>query len=106
MNLNNLMKQAQAMQKKMQEEQEKLALKEFEGIAGGEMVKITINGKNEIKSVKINPSIVNADEVDMLEDLIVAAYSDARKKLSEETEGSMSDMLGGMQMPPGFKLPF
>lgn len=106
MNINQLMKQAQSMQKKMQEEQEKLAAKEFEGSSGGGMVKVVISGKNEMKSMKIDPSMVKADEVDMLEDLIVAAYNEAKKKLDEESQGSMSDMMSGVPMPPGFKAPF
>jgi len=101
MNIQHLMKQAQQMQKKMQEEQEKLAQKEFEGKAGGEMVKVVINGANEIRLVKIDPSIVSKDDVEMLEDLVVAAFNDAKKKLDEETKSSMSGMLGGMPSIPG-----
>ncbi|MEQ9116398.1 MAG: YbaB/EbfC family nucleoid-associated protein [Rickettsiales bacterium] len=101
MNINHLMKQAQEMQKKMQDQQEKLAAQEFEGTSGGEMIKVIISGSNEMKSVKIDPSLASKDEVDMLEDLIVAAYNDAKKKLDDETKDSMSGMMGGM--PPGLK---
>jgi DNA-binding YbaB/EbfC family protein len=105
-NVNQIMKQAQMMQKKVAEMQEKMAITEYKGSSGGGMVNVTINGKSEIVSLKIDPSIVNVDEVEMIEDLIIAAFNEAKKKSDAESEGSMSGMLGGMGLPPGFKMPF
>lgn len=102
-NMNQIMKQAQAMQQKMSELEAEKEKKEFSGTSGGEMVKVTISGKNEVKEVKIDPSIVDKEEIEMLEDLIIAAFNEARKKLDEDSQSSMSDMMGGMKMPPGFK---
>jgi len=100
-NINQIMKQAQAMQQKvaaMQAEQEK---KEYNGSAGGGVVEITISGKGLLKSVKIDPSIIDKEDVQMLEDLLIASFNDAKKKLDEDTEGSLSGIMGGM--PGGLK---
>lgn len=105
-NFNQLMKQAQEMQKKMTEMQEKMANMEFAGSSGGGMVNININGKGNVINVNIDPSIINKDDKEMLEDLIVAAFNDAKNKLDNNSSGEMQDMLGGMQLPPGFKMPF
>ena len=102
-NMNQIMKQAQAMQQKMAELEAEKEKKEFTGTSGGEMVKVTISGKGEVKSVKIDPSIVDKEEVEMLEDLITAAFNEAKKKSDEDSQDSMSNMMGRMQMPPGFK---
>ena len=104
-NINQLMKQAQEMQKKMQDMQSELGAREYEGKSGGGMVTLTLGGNNEMKSVKIDPSLIKPEEKEILEDLLVAAYNDARSKLDSEAKGSMSGMMGGM-LPPGFKLPF
>lgn len=106
MNMNNIMKQAQAMQKKMMEMQDKIASTEYVGAAGAGAVEITINGKNEMLKLKIDPSIVDKDDIEMLEDLIVAAYNDAKSKCEADSQGDLSSMFGGMKLPPGFKLPF
>ena len=106
MNIQQLMKQAQAMQKKMAEEQEKIANTEFEGAAGGGMVKVTITGKGELKNLKIDPTLIDPDDPEVLEDLIVAAFNNAKKEADEATNSAMSDMAGGMGLPPGFKMPF
>lgn len=106
MNIQKLMKQAQEMQKKMGQMQEELASKEITGNAGGGMVSITMNGKNELLKIALDPSLLNADEKDMLEDLIVAAHNDARKKVEQATEEAMRDAAGGMNLPAGMKLPF
>jgi DNA-binding YbaB/EbfC family protein len=82
-NMNHLMKQAQNMQKKMQEMQEKLANEEFTGISGGSTVEVTITGKGDLKKVRIAPEIVSKDDVEVLEDLIVAAFNDAKRKSEE-----------------------
>jgi DNA-binding YbaB/EbfC family protein len=105
-NINQLMKQAQEMQKNMQKMQDKLALDEFSGISGGNTVHIILNGKGELKKIKIDPEIANKDDVEMLEDLIIAAYNDAKRKVDEASEGGMAGMLGGMKLPPGMKMPF
>lgn len=104
-NMQTIMKQAQEMQKKMQEMQAKLEQEEVEGTSGGGMVKLVLNGKFEMKSIKIDPALVIADEVDILEDLIMAAYNDAQNKVNAKMQSSMSDMTGGMNLG-GLKLPF
>ncbi len=105
-NLGQLMKQAQQMQDRMAEMQEKLALSEATGAAGGGLVQVTVNGKQEIKQVKIDPSLLDPAEVEVLEDLIVAAAGDARAKMDTEVQGKMQELTGGLQLPPGFKMPF
>lgn len=105
MNIQGLMKQAQAMQKKMEEMQEKLSKEEITGQSGGGMVKITMNGKFEMKKVEIDPALVNAEETDILEDLITAAYNDAKNKIDANMQNNMSSMTGGMNLG-GLKLPF
>lgn len=105
-NLGQLMKQAQQMQDRMAEMQEKLAQREAVGSAGGGLVQVTVNGKQEIKAVKIDPSLVDPAEVEVLEDLIVAAAADARGKMEAEVQKEMQELTGGLNLPPGFKLPF
>ena len=105
MNIQGLMKQAQAMQKKMEEMQEKLSKEEITGQSGGGMVKITMNGKFEMKKVEIDPALVNAEETDILEDLITAAYNDAKNKIDANMQNNMSGLTGGMNLG-GLKLPF
>lgn len=104
MDFNKLMKQAQNMQKKMVQAQEELAKKEFEGSSGGGMVHVKLNGKNEMVNLSIDPSLIDAEEKEMLEDLIVAAFNDAKKKVDEGTNDAMSGVAGGL--PPGMKMPF
>jgi nucleoid-associated protein EbfC len=105
-NINQIMKQAQAMQQKMTEAQEKIANQEFTGASGGGLVTVTLNGKGALLKLKIDPTLVEKDDVEVLEDLIVAAYNDAKKKADESSENTLSGMMGGMGLPPGFKLPF
>ncbi len=105
-NFNQFLKQAQGMQKKMQEMQEKLADNEYIGKAGGGMVVVTINGKTEMKKIEIDQSLFKPEEKEMLEDLIVAAFNDAKQKANADSEGSLNGALGGMSLPPGFKMPF
>ncbi len=104
-NMQGIMKQAQEMQKKMQEMQAKLEQEEVEGTSGGGMIKLVLNGKFEMKSIKIDPSLVVADEADILEDLIMAAYNDAKSKVDAKMQSSMADMTGGLNLG-GLKLPF
>lgn len=105
MNIQGIMKQAQAMQKKMEEMQENLAKQEVCGISGGGMVKVTMNGKFEMKKVELDKSLIVADEADILEDLIVAACNDAKNKVEIMMGEGMKDATGGMNIP-GLKLPF
>ena len=105
-NLGQMMKQAQEMQTKMSEMQEKLSELEVTGSAGGGMVDVTLNGKNEARRVKIDPDLAGPENLEILEDLIVAAVNDARVKVEKQVTEKMSDLTGGLQLPPGFKLPF
>lgn len=111
-NLGNLMKQAQAMQQKMAELQERLAQMEVEGQSGAGMVKAVVNGKGEVKRMRIEPSVVDPADVGMLEDLIVAACNDARAKADAMNAEETQKLMGGLGLPPGlglpggFKLPF
>lgn len=99
MNLQGIMKQAQQMQKKMEEAQEKLAHEEVTGQSGGGMVKVTMNGKFAVKKVNIDPSLLVADEVDVLEDLLVAACNDAHGKADAKMQESMGGVTGGLKLP-------
>ena len=105
-NLGALMKQAQEMQQKMGEMQERLADIEVEGSSGAGMVTVTLNGKSDMRRIKIDPTLLKADEAEVLEDLIVAAINDARSRLESRTQEEMSALTGGLSLPPGFKLPF
>ncbi|MDD4556045.1 MAG: YbaB/EbfC family nucleoid-associated protein [Alphaproteobacteria bacterium] len=104
-NMQTIMKQAQAMQKKMEEEQKKAAEAEISGSSAGGMVKIIINGKFDMKKIEIDKSLVSADEVDVLEDLIIAAYNDAKTKADKLMADSMQNATGGLNLG-GMKLPF
>jgi len=105
-NLGQLMKQAQQMQTKMAEMQEKLAALEVEGAAGGGLVRAPVTGKGERKRLKIEPSLVDPKEVEVLEDLVVAAVNDARGKIDTLAADEMKKLTGGLSLPPGMKLPF
>jgi nucleoid-associated protein EbfC len=105
-NLGNLLKQAQDMQTRMAEMQEQLAQTEVTGTSGGGMVQVTLNGKGEARSVKIDKSLIDPNEAEVLEDLVLAALNDARGKVDAEAAEQMSKLTGGLQLPPGFKLPF
>lgn len=104
LNIQGLMKQAQMMQKKMQEEQEKLAKTEVTGNAANGLVSIVLNGKSEMKKLSIDKSL-GADDMEMLEDLILVAYNDAHQKVESLTEESMKTATGGVNLG-GLKLPF
>jgi DNA-binding YbaB/EbfC family protein len=103
--IGNMMKQAQALQANMQKAQAEIAAMEVVGESGGGMVKVTINGKHEAKRVQIDPS-VPLDERELIEDLVAAAINDATQKLESATQQRMSSVMGGMNLPAGFKLPF
>ena len=104
-NLGQMMKQAQEMQAKMAEMQEQLSATEVTGSAGGGMVRVTMTGKNEARKLKIDAALINPAEAEVLEDLIVAAINDARVKAEAAAAEKMSALTGGLQLPPGFKLP-
>lgn len=99
MNIQQMMKQAQHMQKKMQEAQDKLAAMEITGAAGGGLVTVTQTGKGETKKVKIDAKAIDATDPEMLEDLILAALNDARRKIDEVTSGEIGKATGGMKLP-------
>ncbi len=95
-NMNNLMKQAQRMQRQMEESQKELEEKEFTATAGGGAVEVTISGKKEVTKVKLKEEVVDPDDVEMLEDLIMAATNEALRKVEEETTEAMSKLTGGL----------
>ena len=103
-NIAGLMQQAQKMQQEMQKAQQELANMEVTGQAGGGMVSVVMNGQHAVRRVSIDPAL--ADDVEMLEDLVVAATNDAVNRVKESTEKQMAEMTQGMSLPPGFKLPF
>lgn len=105
-NLAGLMKQASQMQAKMAEMQARLEALEVEGEAGAGMVRVTLSGKGVLKSVRIDPKLADPAEMEMLEDLIVAAHAEAKRHLDEKTSAEMQSATGGLQLPPGFSLPF
>ncbi|MGH7037506.1 MAG: YbaB/EbfC family nucleoid-associated protein [Stellaceae bacterium] len=105
-NLGQLMKQAQAMQEKMAEAQARLESVELVGMSGGGLVAATLNGKGDLKRIKIDKSLLDPAEVEVLEDLVLAAFSDARAKVAAHAEEEMQKLTGGLQLPPGLKLPF
>lgn len=101
-----LMKQAQAMQAKMQEMQAELERIEVEGRAGGGMVRVTLTAKGQMKGLAIDDQLLKSDEKVILEDLIIVAHEDARKKAERLMEERMKGMTAGLALPPGMKLPF
>lgn len=98
-NMGNILKQAQEMQGRMVKLQEELAATTIAGQAGGGMVEITVNGRNEVVKVRIDPAAVDPDDVDMLEDLVQAAANDAQKRMMELTQQRMSQVTGGLNIP-------
>ena len=105
-NLAGLMKQASQMQAKMEEMQNGLAGLEIEGQAGAGLVAVTLTGKGDLKRVRIDPKLADPAETEMLEDLIVAAHAEARRHLEARTAEEMQKVTGGLNLPPGMKLPF
>ncbi len=106
MNIAKMMKQAQQAQQKMQEAQAKIAQQEVTGQSGAGMVKVTMTGSGEMRQIKIDPSLASPQEIEVLEDLIVAACNDARGKAEAASQTAMAEVMGGMGLPPGMKLPF
>ena len=105
-NMSQIMKQAKAMQEKMAEMQKKIEDTEIEGSSGGGAVKVLMNGKHELKKINIDPSLMNSEDKEVLEDLIVAAINDVNKKIAENMNNQLGSLSGGMGLPPGMKLPF
>jgi nucleoid-associated protein EbfC len=102
--LMGMMKQAQQLQARMQQVQEDLSAAEVEGRSGGGLVVLTLDGKGQIKRVKIDPSLMRPDETEIVEDLILAAANDARTKVETLMAEKMKEATGGLPLPPGFKL--
>ena len=101
-NMNNLMKQAQRMQRQMEEGQKELEVKEFTATAGGGAVEVKVNGKKEIVSVKLTEEVVDPDDIEMLEDLVMAATNEALRMADEATAEAMNKMTGGLGLGGGF----
>ena len=105
-NLGQMMKQVQEMQTRMAEMQSRLDAHEITGASGGGMVQVTLSGKGEMRKLKLDPKLADPNEVEMLEDLVVAAHADAKQKLEAFVAEEMSKVTGGLKLPPGMKLPF
>ncbi|WP_375609197.1 YbaB/EbfC family nucleoid-associated protein [Bartonella sp. AC53GZZY] len=102
----SMMKKAKEMQEKMQQIQEEMANLQVVGVAGGGLVSVTLNGKNTITAIQIDPSLLKPEEAEILEDLIMAAYNEARTKIEVAIEEKTKSMTAGLPLPSGFKLPF
>ncbi len=105
-NLSGLMKQASQMQAKMQEMQAKMEAMEVEGTSGAGLVTVTLTGKGDMKRLKVDPKLADPAEMEMLEDLVVAAHTEAKRRIEELMAEEMAKVTGGMQLPGGMKLPF
>ena len=101
-----MMKKAQAMQAKLADAQDELSRLEVEGQSGGGMVKVRLNGKGQMKAIALDPDLMKPEDREMVEDLIIAAHTDARAKADRLTEEKMQAVTAGLPMPPGMKLPF
>ena len=104
-NIGNMMKQAQMLQANMQKVQAEIAAMEVTGESGGGMVRIIMNGRHEVKALDIDDSLVG-DDKEMLEDLLVAAFNDAQRKVEKMFQEKFAGLAGGLNLPPGMKLPF
>ncbi len=105
-NLSSMLKEAQKLQGKMTEMQQQLAEMQILGSSGGGMVNVTLNGRGEMQAIKIDKSLMEPDDIEVLEDLVVAATNDARTKVDAKMQEEMGKMTGGLPLPPGMKLPF
>jgi nucleoid-associated protein EbfC len=106
MNIGKMMQQVQDMQAKMADMQSRLGAVEVTGAAGNGLVAVTMTGKGEMRKVKIDPKLIDPAEIEMLEDMIVAACNDAKQKAEAMIAGETEKMMGGLKLPPGVKLPF
>ena len=104
-NLSQMLKQAQELQGRMAEMQAKLEMTEVSGASGGGMVSVRLNGRGEMRGIKLDRGLLNPNDAEMLEDLIVAAHNDAKQKLERHLADEMAKLTGGLPLPPGFKLP-
>ncbi len=104
--IGNLMKQAQQMQANLQKAQEEIAQVEVSGESGGGMVSVVMTGRHEARRVTIDPSLFDDGDREMIEDLVAAAINDAARKVEQATQEKMSGVAGGMNLPPGMKMPF
>ncbi|MDF1736817.1 MAG: YbaB/EbfC family nucleoid-associated protein [Minwuia sp.] len=105
-NLGNLMKQAKAMQERMEQAQAELETLEVEGESAAGMVRVTLTAKGRMRGIKIDPTLIDPQDPEVLEDLITAAHNDARTKADAATQAKMGELTGGLELPPGMKLPF
>jgi nucleoid-associated protein EbfC len=105
-NLGQMMKQAQEMQNKLAEMQEGLGNIEVIGQSGGGMIQVTLSGKSEARKIAIDPSLTGAEDKEVLEDLLVAAFNDAKAKVDAMSAEKMKELTGGIQLPPGMQFPF
>ena len=105
-NIGNMLKEAQKLQTRMAEMQQRLSETEMQGMAGGGLVTVTFNGKGEMRRIKIDKSLADPNEMEMLEDLVVAATNDAKAKIEAHLQQEMQKVAGGLPLPEGFKLPF
>jgi DNA-binding YbaB/EbfC family protein len=105
-NLAGMLKQASQMQQKMEEMQAALSALEVEGSAGAGMVRLTLNGKGEMRAIAIDPKLFSEADADMLQDLILAAHTDAKRKAEAASQEQMQKLTAGLPIPPGMKLPF
>ena len=104
MNIMDMMKQAQQLQAKVAELQAELETTQVEGLSGGGLVKVTLNGKGALARMSIDPSLMKPGDAEILEDLIVAAHHDAKQKVEQAMAGKMKELSGGLPLPPGLKL--
>ena len=105
-NLGKMMKQAQEMQAKMGEMQAALEAVEIDGASGGGLVTATLTGKGELRRLKIDPALVDPSDIEVLEDLVIAAVNDAKRKVEANAAEEMKKVTGALQLPPGLSLPF
>ena len=105
-NLGKMMKQAQELQAKMADMQATLEAVEIDGASGGGLVTATLTGKGELRRLKIDPALVDPAEIEVLEDLVIAAVNDAKRKVEANAAEEMKKVTGGLQLPPGLSLPF
>jgi DNA-binding YbaB/EbfC family protein len=102
--LMKMMKQAQELQSRMQKVQDELTALEIEGQAGAGAVRVTLNGKGEMRALRIDPSLMKPGEAEIVEDLVLAAFQDAKAKVEAQMQEKMQDIAGGLPLPPGLKL--
>lgn len=104
--IGKMMKEAQALQARMAEAQEEIARIEATGSSGGGLVSVTVGGKGELRTLRIDPSLLKPEDAEIVEDLIVAAFADAKTRVDAAVAERMQAVAGNLPLPPGFKLPF